>query len=156
MTDLELHYALATFVQRGAMLLDQDRLEEWVDTFDPDAKYVVLPRDNKELGYGIGLMHCATRAILADRISVLRHANKFNPHWDRHIVSGTEVVAREGDTVVAHTNFMVVQTTLEGVSQLYCAGCYEDRIRVRERPRLAERIVTLDTFAVTNCMAVPL
>lgn len=156
MNQMDLEFAVARFVQKGAMLLDQDRLEEWSDTFDADAKYVVLPRDNKELGYGIGLMHCGSKAMLQDRISVLRHANKFNPHWDRHIVSGTEVVAREGDVVAAHTSFMVVQTSLNGVSQLYCAGCYEDRIRIGERLSLAERIVTLDTFAVSNCMATPI
>ncbi|NML47863.1 SnoaL-like domain-containing protein [Ramlibacter sp. G-1-2-2] len=156
MNEMELQFAVNRFVQKGAMLLDRDRLEEWADAFDAGAKYVVLPRDNKELGYGIGLMHCASKAALQDRISVLRHANKFNPHWDRHILGGTDVVAREGDTVVAHTSFMVVQTTLNGVSELYCAGCYEDRIRLGERLSLADRVVVLDTFSVKNCMATPL
>jgi anthranilate 1,2-dioxygenase small subunit len=156
MTDMELQHAVSCFVLDGAMLMNRDQLEAWAETFDVDGKYIVLPRDNKEMGYAIGLMHCANKAILLDRISVLRHANKFNPHWDRHILSGTQVVAKEDGFVIAHTNFMIVQTTLGGVSTLYCSGCYEDRIRIGTGLSFAERIVTLDTFAVSNCMATPI
>jgi anthranilate 1,2-dioxygenase small subunit len=154
--NLELQARVADFVARGAMKLDRDDLDGWLEGFNEEGRYVVLPRENQERGYQIGVMYCDSKAILMDRVSVLRNANKFNPHYDRHIVGATVLNEVRENVAIASTPFAVVQTTLEGVSSLFVSGVYEDRIRVGETLSILERIVVLDTFSVPNCLATPL
>jgi anthranilate 1,2-dioxygenase small subunit len=154
--NLELQARVADFVARGAMKLDRDDLDGWLEGFADEGRYVVLPRENQERGYQVGVMYCNTKAILLDRVSVLRNANKFNPHYDRHVIGATVVNEVRENVAIASTPFTVVQTTLEGVSSLFVSGVYEDRIRVGENISILERIVVLDTFSVPNCLATPL
>lgn len=156
--NLELQARVANFVATGALKLDRDKLEDWLEDFAEKSRYLVLPRENLERGYQVGVMSCESKAILADRLSVLRNANKFNPHYDRHIVGATVLNSVDAAThvVSATTSFIVVQTTLEGVSTLFVSGSYEDKIQTEGEFRILERIVVLDTFSVPNCLATPL
>lgn len=140
----------------SAMFIDRDELDRWMDCFEPEARYVVLPRENRALGLPVGIIHCENRARLEDRIVCLRHANKFNPHYDRHILSMSRIRSVENAIATAETNFMIVQTNKTGESRLFCAGVYEDRIRVNpDRARFVERIAVLDTFAIPTLLATP-
>ena len=140
----------------AAMFIDRDELDAWVDCFEPDGRYVVMPRENRILDHPVGIIHCENRARIEDRIVCLRHANKYNPHFDRHILSASRINAVDGGLAEVETNFLVVQTTKTGESRLFCAGCYEDRIRVGgEAAKFAERIAVLDTFSVPTLLATP-
>nr|WP_246448666.1 aromatic-ring-hydroxylating dioxygenase subunit beta [Novosphingobium flavum] len=139
------------------MLIDSDALEEWVASFEETGRYIVLPRENRDLGYAIALIKCEKRAILEDRLTVLRAASKFNPHVDRHILSRPCYMGIEGDIVSVQTNFTIVQSSLDGVSKLFCAGVYEDRIRVSgDGATFVERVAVIDTFSVPNLIATPI
>ena len=140
----------------SAMYLDKDELEAWLDCFAEESKYFVVPRENREQNLPAAVISCPSKAILKDRIAVLRHANKFNPHYDRHILSTPRLV-RVADAVASvETNFLIVQSTKTGTSKLFCAGCYEDQIDVSgERGRFRERIAVIDTFAVPTLLATP-
>ena len=140
----------------SAMFIDRDELDAWVDCFEPEGRYIVMPRENRILGYPVGIIHCDNRARIEDRIVCLRHANKYNPHFDRHILSASRINAVHDGGADAETNFLVVQTTKTGESRLFCAGCYEDRIRVRgDTAKFTERIAVLDTFSVPTLLATP-
>lgn len=141
----------------SAMFIDRDELERWMDCFEAQARYVVMPRDNRILGYPVGIIHCENKARLEDRIVCLRHANKYNPHFDRHILSASRINAVDEGIASVETNFMVVQTNKSGESRLFCAGVYEDRIRVGDgSTRFVERIAVLDTFSVPSMLATPI
>ena len=145
------------FVLRTAVAIDDGLLDEWLDCFEDSSRYIVIPRENRVRGLPGGLMHCDNKARLADRITSLRHANKVNPHFDRHIVGGALIISVDDDVVSAQTNFLVVQTDLSGNSKLFCAGCYEDKIVLRnEKEKLMERCVVVDTFSVPTMLATPL
>jgi len=140
----------------SAMYIDRDELDAWIDCFEPDARYIVLPRENRLLDLPVGIIHCENRARLEDRIVCLRHANKYNPHFDRHIVSLPRILAVAGGVASVETNFMVVQTDKTGESRLFCAGVYEDRIRLDgDDAKFVERIAVIDTFTVPTLMATP-
>lgn len=153
--NMELEHKVAQFVLRTADLVDRDALEAWLECFHDSASYMVTPRENLEAGYGIGLIRCENKAQIQDRIAVLRHASKFNPHWDRHVVSGTLIEEADG-FVKASTSFMVIQTQLNGTSTLFCSGSYEDEIETGRQLLIRKRLVVLDTFTVSNCLATPL
>lgn len=151
------HILIEDLIGDSAMLINEGKFEEFVASFEEDGRYIVLPRENREQGYEVALISCLSRAVLEDRILVLRRASKFNPHYDRHILSRTRIKSVEGDVVTAHTNFMVVQSTLEGMSKLFCAGCYEDRIKLgADKATFVERVAIIDTFSVPNLIATPI
>jgi 3-phenylpropionate/cinnamic acid dioxygenase small subunit len=140
----------------SAMFIDRDELDACVDCFEPEGRYVVMPRENRALGYPVGIIHCETRARIQDRVTCLRHANKYNPHFDRHILSVPRINAVRDGIAAVETSFLVVQTTKTGESRLFCAGCYEDRIRTNGGvAKFVERIAVLDTFSVPTLLATP-
>jgi anthranilate 1,2-dioxygenase small subunit len=141
---------------RSALLIDRNDLEGWLDCFEAESRYVVMPRDNRDRGFPAALIHCDSKARLRDRIVCLRHANKFNPHYERHIVSAGHVHSVVEGVATVESSFMVVQTTLSGVSTLFCAGGYEDRIRITGAvATFAERIAVVDSFSVPTLLATP-
>jgi anthranilate 1,2-dioxygenase small subunit len=144
-------------ILRSAMLIDRDELDAWLDCFEEDSRYVVMPRENLELGLPAAVIYCDSKASLKDRVVCLRHANKFNPHYDRHIVGGAWILSSDKGIVSVESNFAVVQTTKTGVSRLFCAGYYRDQIRVSARAaKFVERVVVLDSFAVPTLLATPI
>jgi anthranilate 1,2-dioxygenase small subunit len=157
MDSIALKTRIENFVLRSALMIDDGLFDQWLDFFEESSRYIVIPRENKVRGLPGGLMHCENKARLTDRITSLRHANKVNPHFDRHIVSGSLIMSVDDDVVSAQSNFLVVQTDLSGVSKLFCAGCYEDKIALRgEAEKLLERCVVVDTFSVPTMLATPL
>jgi 3-phenylpropionate/cinnamic acid dioxygenase small subunit len=145
------------FILHSAHLIDENRLDEWLDCFEERSSYIVIPRDNHVRGFEAALMHCSTKARLADRVLCLQKANKVNPHYDRHILGGSLVGSSNEGIMEVDTNFMVVQTDLDGASKLFCAGSYKDRIRVDgTSPQIVGRRVIVDTFSVPTMLATPL
>jgi anthranilate 1,2-dioxygenase small subunit len=142
---------------KSTMLVDSMKLHEWLQLFEPEAKYMVIPSENRIHGYPAAIINCQSRAILQDRIAVLFRASKYNPHVDRHILSRTCIVAEADGVVTCHTNFAIMQSTLEGFSKLFCTGVYEDEIRLTtEGAMFRQRIAVLDTFSVPNLIATPI
>jgi 3-phenylpropionate/cinnamic acid dioxygenase small subunit len=157
MDSVALKARIEAFVLRSALVIDDGLFDEWLDCFEDSSRYVVIPRENRIRGLPGGLMHCENKARLTDRITSLRHANKVNPHFDRHIVGGALITSVDDDVVSAQTNFLVVQTDLSGNSKLFCAGCYEDKIALRAgMEKLIERCVVVDTFSVPTMLGTPL
>jgi anthranilate 1,2-dioxygenase small subunit len=157
MDSVALKARIEAFVLRSALVIDDGLFDEWLDCFEDSSRYVVIPRENRIRGLPGGLMHCENKARLTDRITSLRHANKVNPHFDRHIMGGSLITSVHEQVVSAQSNFLVVQTDLSGASKLFCAGCYEDKIALRgDREKLVERYVVVDTFSVPTMLATPL
>jgi anthranilate 1,2-dioxygenase small subunit len=92
--------------------------------------------------------------MLEDRIQALREANKYNIHTDRHVI-GLPRIFDDGLTVEAP--FAVFQTDQEGETRLFATGLYRDRLEVlRQRLKIRDKLVLLDTFAVPTLLATPL
>jgi 3-phenylpropionate/cinnamic acid dioxygenase small subunit len=145
------------FVLRSALLIDNNQFEQWLGCFDDESRYIVMPRDNKARGLPVALMHCENKARLTDRINCLLYANKTNPHFDRHIVSGSLITDMKDDVAHVQSSFLVVQTNLSGASKLFCAGIYEDKIRLADNgEKLVERCVVVDSFSIPTMLATPL
>jgi len=139
-----------------AARIDDDRLEAWLDLFAEDCCYRIVPRENHDQDLPLPIMLCPNKNVLRDRIVSLRHANKYNLHYDRHIISGVRV-RPEGDGARIEANFVVYQTSLEGESQLFAVGRYRDRVRAEGGTLVfVDKLVILDSFAVPHLIATPL
>jgi anthranilate 1,2-dioxygenase small subunit len=140
------------FARYGA-LLDAERYDDWLALFAAECRYTVMPRENFVAGLPAALIFCDSRALLEDRISALRQANKFNIHNDRHLIGLPRLV----EPSTAEAPFAVYQTDQEGESRLFATGFYRDRLAVaRGELRIADKLVVLDTFAVPSLLATPL
>jgi len=148
---------IENFILRSAFLIDNNQLDDWMACFDENSRYVVIPRENRDRNLPGALMHCDNKARLTDRIACLREANKINPHFDRHIISGSLISEIVDRVASVKTSFLVVQTNLYGDSKLFCAGCYEDKIALLDDDeKIVERYVVVDTFSVPTMLATPL
>lgn len=154
----ELVVRVADFLAEYAGLLDDDQFEEWLELFEPQAPYRVLPLENLKLGLPAALLRCSSRDMLEDRILALRKANEINIHTDRHIVGWPRIrPTDQPDVLHVKTSFCCFQTTQEGVTSLYAVGYYDDRLRLSDdRLRIVEKTVVLETFSIPSLIAVPL
>jgi anthranilate 1,2-dioxygenase small subunit len=147
---VELLYDYVTYI-------DDDRLEEWIDFFLEESIYQVVPRENLEQDLPASLILCANKNMLRDRISALRHANKYNLHYVRHLVSAPRVKPVGEDRYRLTAAYSVFQTTLDGESRIFSLGRYQDDIRfVDGKPFFEKKLVVVDTFNVPSLLAVPL
>jgi anthranilate 1,2-dioxygenase small subunit len=150
------YFQLQRLLDLYARLIDEDRLEEWVELFSPEGRYEIISRENLAQGFALPLMLCENRNQIADRVMSLRKANIYNIHTDRHIISQLHVErSAEGWRVGA--NFALFQTNQEGVSSLYSVGRYDDLVRPLDgRLMFISKRVIVDTGAVPSLLATPI
>ena len=150
---LGVHELIAAYVD----CIDEDRLEEWPDFFVEDCRYLITDRNSHEAGLRHGIIYCASKGMLVDRVTAMRRANIFEPHRYRHIVGPTRIDRVEGGVAETRTNFLAVRIMHNGDSQLFATGRYLDRIDVSRAPyRFIERLVVLDSQKIDTLLVIPL
>ena len=154
---LTIRIGVQDLIAAYADCIDEDRLEEWPNLFSDPCKYLVISRANHAAGLRQGIMYCATRGMLLDRVMTLRSANLFEPHHYRHLVGPTQVRSTADGTAMVHSNFMVARIMHDGVTTLFATGRYLDQIDISGDPyRFRERIVVLDSEKIDTLLAIPL
>ena len=140
------------------MTIDEDKLEEWPELFVEDGRYIIDPRENRDLGLDGGYwLYFTSRGMMRDRITALRHVNVFNKHYYRHLTSDTFVDSIEGDVVSSRTNYLLVETNWEGRSQLLSAGVYYDKVALNDGAAIfLEKVVVPDTFHTSTAIISPI
>jgi anthranilate 1,2-dioxygenase small subunit len=155
--DLAVRLGIHELIAAYAECIDDDRLEEWPDFFTDDCRYLLTSRDSYEAGYRHGIIYCASRGMLVDRITSLRRANMFEAHRYRHIVGPIRIPRIEDGVAEARTSFIAVRIMHDGETQLFATGRYLDRIDIsRERHRFIERTVVLDSQKIDTLLVIPL
>jgi 3-phenylpropionate/cinnamic acid dioxygenase small subunit len=148
--------AILDLLAEYGALLDEAKYDEWLALFAAECRYNVLPRENWEQGLAVGLVYCDSRAMLEDRIMALREANKYNIHNDRHLIGLPRVTGSDG--LMIEAPFALYQTDQEGGTRLFATGLYRDRLEINAAgaPKICDKLVLLDTFAVPTLLATPL
>ena len=154
---LELHYAASKLLSDYVETIDEDRLEQWPDLFVTDCVYQVIARENADRGLPTSAMYCDSRGMLVDRIVALRHANIYAKHYYRHVLSNVNVKGVEGDELVVQSNYVVLQTLVEGDTHVFNAGKYLDRmVATPDGLRFKRKVVVFDTYRIPNLLVTPL
>lgn len=155
--DLELQLTVENLLTRYVHALDDDRLEDWPGFFVEQGCYRITTAENYERGLPLCIIYADSRAMLADRVSALRHANIYEAQRYRHIVSSTLIERVDANTARATSNFQVVRIMHTGESILFAGGRYLDRIRLDGKdPRFEEKTVVIDSRSVDTLLAIPL
>ena len=151
------HAAIVNLMADYVHLIDEDRLEDWVELFCDDCTYKILSRENVEAGYPLELMSCNSKGMLRDRVVSLREANLYNLHTDKHVLGVVRVQGESDGVWSVQANFSLYQSTLDGSSDLFAVGTYRDEVVFEDgRPLFASKIVVNDTFAVARMLSTPI
>ena len=137
--------------------IDDDRLEEWPDFFVENCRYLITDRESHAAGLRHGVIYCASKGMLKDRVLAMRRANIYEAQRYRHIVGPVRVDAVEGSVAATRANFLAVRIMHGGETTLFATGRYLDRIDIASIPyRFVERTVVLDSQKIDTHLVIPL
>jgi anthranilate 1,2-dioxygenase small subunit len=155
--DLAIRLGIAELNAAYADCIDGDRLEEWPDFFVDDCRYLVTDRESHEAGLRHGVIYCASRGMLTDRVTAMRSVLMFEAHRYRHLLGPTRIVSLDGDVAKTSSNVFVARVMHTGETSLFVTGRYLDRIDVSRTPyRFIERLVVLDSQKIDTLLVIPL
>ena len=137
--------------------IDEDRLEEWPDFFGDKCHYLITDRESHLAGLRHGVIYCASKGMLHDRVTALRRVLMFEAHRYRHIIGAARIGKIENGIAEASSNFLAMRIMHDGEMQVFVTGRYLDRIDIATRPyRFIERIVVLDSQKIDTLLVIPL
>jgi anthranilate 1,2-dioxygenase small subunit len=155
--DETVRLGIAELVAAYADCIDDDRLEEWPDFFVDDCRYLITDRESHEAGLRHGVIYCASRGMLVDRVTSLRRVLMFEAHRYRHLVGPTRILSLDAGVAETRSNFFVTRIMHDGETSLFATGRYLDRIDVSAAPyRFIERLVILDSPKIDTLLVIPL
>lgn len=144
--------AVCTLVQRTAMLLDDERFDDWLALFDAAGTYELS-------AYSTEIRRWMTWQ-LSDRDALEKmfkevHEHVRDPARRRHII-GIPLLELSGDVGRVTSSFSLFRTMPDGQSSLYMVGSYQDRVVKRSGAWLyAEHKVVADTRMLDTFTHIP-
>ena len=153
----ELRAAVEDFNTEYCAVLDSGMVEQWPAFFTEDAIYRVTARENADAGLPVGLVYAEGRAMLHDRAAAIARTQMYAPRSTLHLCGNVRILSQDPDgTFIAHTNFVLLQTLVEGPTTVHLAGRYYDRFdRQGSELKLRERQVVYDTTMIATDVVYP-
>lgn len=156
-TDIELRLDLSELYAAYCACLDEGRFGDWPGFFTEECRYRVVARENYDRNLPLGTMDLQSRGALMDRVYAVQSTLFHAPYYQRHIVGPARIIGRDGATIVAEANYLVIRTKRDQPSEVFNAGRYLDRIvSVPEGLRFADKICIFDSELIPNSIIYPL
>jgi anthranilate 1,2-dioxygenase small subunit len=144
-------------IETYGRLLDEDRLEAWVELFVEDCRYEIVSRENREQNLPLSLMLCDNKDMLRDRIFSLREANIYNIHRDCHVIGLVRVTQEQSASFDASASYSLFQSNQEGDTRLFSVGRYYLNLVEQDAGlRISRQIVVVDTGSIPTLLATPI
>ena len=155
--DVALRLEVEDLYARYIACLDQRRFDEWPEFFVEECSYKVQARENHERGLPLCMLAFESKGMLKDRIYGVTQTLFHQPYYQRHLLSGLQIVAVEEGAVATEANYLVVRTKKNEPSEVYNCGRYFDWL-VREDGRLkfAAKLAVFDSELVLNSLIYPI
>ena len=152
----DLRLEIEEFHTEYCNVLDQGALDRWVEFFAEDSLYRITARENADAGLRVGLVYAEGRGMIRDRAFAIMHTQMFAPRYMQHFTSNVRVISVEGGFIKAQTNYLLLQTLVDGPTTIHQSGRYYDTF-VRENGRLLirERQCVYDTVLIANDLVYP-
>jgi anthranilate 1,2-dioxygenase small subunit len=152
----ELRLEIEEFHAAYCWTLDRGALEEWPEYFTDDAVYRITARENADAGLEVGLVYADSKAMIRDRAFAIQHTQMYAPRYLQHFVTNVRVLEARGDTIKAQSNYLLLQTLVDGPTTIHQSGRYYDTfMRERGRLLLKERQCIYDTVLIANDLVFP-
>jgi salicylate 5-hydroxylase small subunit len=137
--------------------LDVPRYEQWPDFFTDDCVYRLVPRENHEAGLPLATLSFESKAMLKDRVYGITHTLFHAPYYQRHIVSGIQVLESGEHGMRIESNYLVLRTKRNELPELFNIGRYLDRVvRTGQGLRFAEKHCIFDSELIPNSIIYPI
>lgn len=166
--DRLLHFEVERFLVGEARLLDEGKLDEWLDLFTDDARYWMPTFESSpeaELSGG-GPEHLQVSIFDDDKSFLVMRVKRLDTglaHSEqprsrtRHLISNLalqDIARTDADVdLTALTNFIVFQSRLE-TSEHFFVGRRQDRLRRRNNVwRIAQRRIWLDHAVLPHAVS---
>jgi anthranilate 1,2-dioxygenase small subunit len=144
-------------VETYGRLLDEDKLEAWVELFVEDCRYEIVSRENREQNLPLSLMLCDNKDMLRDRIFSLREANIYNIHRDCHVIGLVRATEEQSAAIAASASYSLFQSNQEGDTRLFSVGRYHlSLVEQNSSLRISQQIVVVDTGSIPSLLATPI
>jgi 3-phenylpropionate/cinnamic acid dioxygenase small subunit len=154
---LEERFEVNELYMSYAEALNDDRLEDWPGFFTEACRYQVLSRENAERNFPLAIIRAESRGMLADRVTSIRKAMLFAPHYWLHLISGVHILNATDDAIEVRANYCIVRTMENRPSDLFQVGRYQDRIvRDGDRLRFSDKICIYDSALIPNSLVYPI
>ncbi len=148
--------AVEDFHAEYCAALDGGEIERWPDFFTEDCLYRVTEYENAACGLPVGLVYAEGRNMLRDRAVAIARTQMFAPRQVLHMVSNVRILNVTETEIVSQSNYILLQTLVEGATTLHQAGRIYDRFDRRGRGLLLkERQAVYDTAVIANDLAYP-
>ena len=157
MNKIELQLKVEKFLFDYADCLNQKRYEEFPSFFkEEDCHYEVQSKENEDLGLTTPIMGCYSHGMIRDRVAqLIDNTLTYRRLNLRHFISNIRI-EHDGNKINLKANFQVMQSDLEGVSELYLVGRYEDVLILEQGElKFISKRAILDSFSIPNMLAVP-
>ena len=158
MNKIELQLKVERFLFDYADCLNEKRYSDFPSFFKEDnCHYEVQSKENEDLGLTTPIMGCYTHGMIKDRVAQLVDNTLTYRRLNlRHFISNIRI-DHERPEIKLKANFQIIQSDLEGVSELYLIGRYEDILILdNDELKLISKRAILDSFSVPNMLAVPI
>lgn len=157
MADTALRFAIHDLYAAYASCLDERRYTEWPRFFTEDCIYQIIPRENVEANLPLATLALESRAMLRDRVKGVTETLFHAPYHQRHIIGLPRVVATGETGIRCETNYLVLRTRRNELSEVFNTGRYVDLIaRTPEGLRFAEKRCVFDSEMIPNSIIYPL
>lgn len=148
--------AVEDFHAEYCAVLDGGDIEKWPDFFTENCLYRVTEYENAAHGYPVGLIYAEGRDMLRDRAVAISRTQMFAPRQLLHFVTNVRILDVTDEEIVAQSNYLLMQTLVEGATSLHQAGRLFDRFaRNGNELLLSERQAIYDTAMIANDLAYP-
>lgn len=140
-----------------ALCLEERRFDAWPTFFAKVCHYEVQSRENLELGLPGSIIYCDSHGMVEDRVTVLKDTVTYPYEHIRHLITNIRVHSITDGAYVVTASYLVMHSSEEGETRLYSTGRYDDEIVAEDGAlKFRKKLVTADTFAIDNLLAVPL
>ncbi|MBY4868270.1 ring-hydroxylating dioxygenase subunit beta [Burkholderia sp. Bp9017] len=148
--------AVEAFHAEYCATLDGGEIERWPEFFAEQCVYRVTEYENAELGLPVGLVYAEGRDMLRDRAVAISRTQMFAPRRVLHLVTNVRILDANDEEIVAQSNYVLLQTLVEGATSVHQAGRLYDRFaRNGSTLLLKERQAVYDTALIANDLAYP-
>ena len=152
----ELRLEIEEFHTAYCWTLDRGALQEWPEYFTDDAVYRITARENADANLPVGLVYADSKAMIRDRAFAIQHTLMFAPRSMQHFVTNVRVISVQGESIKAQSNYLLVQTLVDGPTTIHQSGRYYDTfVRAKGRLLLKERQCIYDTVLIANDLVMP-
>jgi 3-phenylpropionate/cinnamic acid dioxygenase small subunit len=105
----------------------------------------------------VGLVYAEGRKMLCDRAVAIARTQMFAPRYNLHVTGNVRVMRQlASGEFTAQSNFILLQTLVDGPTTLHLAGRYYDRfVTTEDGLLLKERQAVYDTTMLATDLVYP-